>query len=585
LSKEYFWPLFYVCIAFTVSFLIIGSAVHIWQKSYFKARNIVLAICYTLLTAQILYYGLICFGMNPDEQIFNEARQLNALNEISYDEQSFFRVLDKSMVFSSPNANLMTHNNALSHYSSTTEEASLILLKKLGYATRTVNIMDTGGTLFSDCLLSGGYILTGSPLDDDAYVLYATVEAANGGEEANGGEAANNTQNENAEHNTRAGYSAHYAEATDGMTAANNVYIYRSVASPPCGFIINSLRINGFPGLTDNPIINQNEIARTLTGQDLFTNYDFFTGMDDYVINGILKLQPNDGTNGAFSIFQTHKASSMPALSDAVSQSSLNNAVSLSQPPDGAASISRVIEVNGRQRLYLNAILDTGRFTEVRVNGHPVRTQVTSEEIIGWYNPTGYAYPCTYMNGLLYLGEFDGGEVTVSLLFDGMIRAKVLQAAALDMDEFSVLTKPGTALAVNAAGNRLIIEANNENDGDTLFLPFAYHAQWRGTINGEAVRPQNILGGFLGVDLANGQNHIELTYIPAYFITGILICVCTLIFICCFAAFRKKIILTKLYLKAQAFTYIIFYAAAAFAVLFIYILPIFFCIKNIISEL
>ena len=63
-------------------------------------------------------------------------------------------------------------------------------------------------------------------------------------------------------------------------------------------------------------------------------------------------------------------------------------------------------------------------------------------------------------------------------------------------------------------GGHIDLVATGTADADLLVLPFAWEdsAHWKLTVNGQSAETECVFGGFIGVRLTEGENHVELHY-------------------------------------------------------------------------
>jgi len=237
LTHNSFLPFLKVFAAFLVSFFIMGFLLMQSPLPEKPLRTKMLlgaskalptartAAMFLLLVAQIGYFGLLFFGMSPERVEFKEMDQLTAVAAYDFEDSSYYRVLDKNMLFSSPNANLITGHKSLSHYTSEIGAAPQNLLRSLGYTAVSSNSLDTGGTLFTDSLLCGKYMLSDKELNDAAYLLKKTL---------------------------------------------SGVFIYQNTFAFPAGVVISD-EDHCHNNLPEHPIEAQNMLYRLLSGDDSTT--------------------------------------------------------------------------------------------------------------------------------------------------------------------------------------------------------------------------------------------------------------------------------------------------------------------------
>ncbi len=132
-----------------------------------------------ILLSFILFLELIinsCFyiGIGPIE-MKNEYKQINAINNLLKDtNKTQYRA--KDLLFDS-NDSLIYDMFSNGHFTSLTDKQHMDLVKELGYSSYWMRSSDTGGTIFTDSLLSQKYVLVNHPLDQELYTLIKQVDA------------------------------------------------------------------------------------------------------------------------------------------------------------------------------------------------------------------------------------------------------------------------------------------------------------------------------------------------------------------------------------------------------------------------
>ncbi len=163
------------------------------------------------------------------------------------------------------------------------------------------------------------------------------------------------------------------------------------------------------------------------------------------------------------------------------------------------------ISVTDKQLLYL----DAGRSADeifVSVNGEPVEIPEKNQ--------------MASAHRLIWLGTFEAQEVMI-FVTDGMgtpVAAQEMELGALHENAWQAALQSETARMLQPS-ELSISERNAEihvsvsaAEGETLFVPFVAIDGWKCIQNGKTVDIEPILGGFLGITLAEGENEVVFSF-------------------------------------------------------------------------
>lgn len=163
------------------------------------------------------------------------------------------------------------------------------------------------------------------------------------------------------------------------------------------------------------------------------------------------------------------------------------------------------ISVTDKQLLYL----DAGRSADeifVSVNGEPVEIPEKNQ--------------MASAHRLIWLGTFEAQEVMI-FVTDGMgtpVAAQEMELGALHENAWQAALQSETARILQSS-ELSISERNAEihvsvsaAEGETLFVPFIAIDGWKCIQNGNTVDIEPILGGFLGITLAEGENEVVFSF-------------------------------------------------------------------------
>ena len=150
----------------------------------------------------------------------------------------------------------------------------------------------------------------------------------------------------------------------------------------------------------------------------------------------------------------------------------------------------------------------------------PTLTDMTPADVAVNGTLLGEYFNGDSLGGVFPLGTFAKGE-TVELRL-GFADSEEARAAiqVYSLDESVLAAASATLQATEPEkmtireGGHIDLVATGTADADLLVLPFAWEdsAHWKLTVNGEQAETQCVFGGFIGVRLNEGENHVELHY-------------------------------------------------------------------------
>ena len=163
------------------------------------------------------------------------------------------------------------------------------------------------------------------------------------------------------------------------------------------------------------------------------------------------------------------------------------------------------ISVTDKQLLYL----DAGRSADeifVSVNGEPVEIPEKNQ--------------MASAHRLIWLGTFEAQEVMI-FVTDRMgtpVAAQEMELGALHENAWQAALQSGTArilqpseLSISERDAEIHVSVSAA-EGETLFVPFIAIDGWKCIQNGKTVDIEPILGGFLGITLAEGENEVVFSF-------------------------------------------------------------------------
>ena len=194
------------------------------------------------------------------------------------------------------------------------------------------------------------------------------------------------------------------------------------------------------------------------------------------------------------------------------------------------------IRVNEKSYLYAHGNESDTKIYIIKVNGETVT--------IPWINDHNNAmYAYRYDNGIINLGEYENQDVEIEgVCYQEDCNLKFATLPLEKFENFVANYKENTTKEIKIENNKIKIKVENAKAGQKLFLPITYDAGWTGVNNGENTSVNRIFNTYISLDLKEGTNEIELTFIPAKMKLGIKLSVVTLIIILIYTFGIKRII-------------------------------------------
>lgn len=179
---------------------------------------------------------------------------------------------------------------------------------------------------------------------------------------------------------------------------------------------------------------------------------------------------------------------------------------------------------------------------------------------------------------IVYLGCFENEDVEISLIpyeeKSNYIRPKV---ATLDVEKYNELIKSYNKDLVKIKDNKITGKVEI-NENKLLFIQIPNIEGWTLKINGKTEKIINTAKGYIGINLKNGKNNIELTFIPKNLTVGIILSIIGLLLLLIISKLKKIIISSKI----KSIAYYLYLTLVFILTLFIYIIPIIVSVFKII---
>ena len=162
--------------------------------------------------------------------------------------------------------------------------------------------------------------------------------------------------------------------------------------------------------------------------------------------------------------------------------------------------------MSGQQALYFDAFRNLSTRLEEPIKGS-FAIKVNGETVT-------QSYPSKRENGLLYLGAFQNESVTVEveLLKDVSLRSFGL--AGLDVELLRQTVEQASGVDVQVDGRHFSAQTQ-AGEGEFLHVAVPYDRGFTARVNGKAVAVSQVNDGFLAIPLEEGENTIEISFLPA----------------------------------------------------------------------
>jgi len=237
------------------------------------------------------------------------------------------------------------------------------------------------------------------------------------------------------------------------------------------------------------------------------------------------------------------------------------------------ASLVKVINVSGKKRLYLD-IFDSYDFhtkykqyktLNIKVNG-----KLVEEE-----------YPSYFRNGVLDLGTYEDTKVTITIELLGKCNFKHILIGEMDIqkyEDFANNYKVNTKVKMHS--NTIEVSINAIED-KILYLPIAYHEDYKVTNNGEPVELLKVFDNYIGIKLHVGENNIKMTYTSPNIKEGLILATIGIILAFVWIKYLSKISVPIL----EKIIYKVLVAVTGLLVIGVYVIPLLFFIKSIVEKI
>ena len=180
------------------------------------------------------------------------------------------------------------------------------------------------------------------------------------------------------------------------------------------------------------------------------------------------------------------------------------------------------------------------------------------------------SFPNDNKNGNILLGEYLDSDVNIKIIFIKDSDIKKITLGSLNLDKLDNFVYENYIDNINVKFEKNSISINVEGkDGDILFLPITYLDGYKSNTHSIF----RVFDNFLGIRLNDGNNHIEIDYVPKGMIAGILFSILGIIL---FILWEKYYCLFDINILNNIFYFI--YLLIYFVIIFTFyiLMPLFF---------
>lgn len=250
---------------------------------------------------------------------------------------------------------------------------------------------------------------------------------------------------------------------------------------------------------------------------------------------------------------------------------------------DGDENFEETVHVDGTKHVYLHVDIENTSANRgsmlIMVNGKRVDLTYFGSDV-------NYYYPNNFHNELIDLGVVTDDDVSVTiaaLKSIGEVKITIGYFDSSMLEELCDMNADNCA-DVETGARSLTATVTCEEDGQYIFLPITYDEGWSCTVNGEEQEIEIALSSFMAIKLTEGENVIELNYLPYGMELGIIITVVTALGLAVVIIIRKK----KTIPQDASNTFLKIFEKAYFVLMcvciaLVYIVPMIFTIVNNIS--
>ena len=176
-------------------------------------------------------------------------------------------------------------------------------------------------------------------------------------------------------------------------------------------------------------------------------------------------------------------------------------------------SLSKKINIKERKLLYLEVLNSYDNLSKRRIY-KSFKVLVNNKVILD-------EYPTDTNNGTIYLGEFNNEEVNIKIILNNDVHLKYIELGLLDKNKLENFYKDSNSSNIKYKSNKIKISYESQKEG-LLFIPINYLRGMKAKLNNKEVKIEKVYNNYIGINVRNGINNIEITFIPDGFRLGLI---------------------------------------------------------------
>lgn len=263
-----------------------------------------------------------------------------------------------------------------------------------------------------------------------------------------------------------------------------NIYFYKLKKMPSYGYLINN---NDTIFDKDNSFQISNSIYQNITGN----KKNIFDIKTTFKLNNITKSDYKDNTY--YEILD----------------------------PKGYNYFETDIDIKGKQTVYLEILRSLNNTKNSKIYelfNIYINDKLFEQKVIDENN-----------NGVLDLGTYNNEKLNIKIELLESIDLNHITLGIMDNSMYEdFINNQYIETNINYTNNKITASVDSDSE-KLLYLPIAYSDSYKATNNGKEVEIVKVFDNFIGINLDNGINNIELTYTPKGLKPMLIVSVITLI--------------------------------------------------------
>lgn len=248
---------------------------------------------------------------------------------------------------------------------------------------------------------------------------------------------------------------------------------------------------------------------------------------------------------------------------------------------NSSENFTQTVHVDGTKHVYLHVDIENTTknrgAVSILINGKKANLRYFGSDI-------NYNYPNNFHNELIDLGVVTDDDIEIVMFafkdIGDDIKVTVGYFDYTKLDELCDMNKDNHA-TVETGPKSLSANVTSENENTYMFLPVTYDEGWSCKVNGEKQDIDIAMSSFMAIRLHEGENVIEMNYLPYGMKLGAIITVITALIVAAIYIIEKK----KPFSQDASNGFLkvfekIYYAGMFCAIAIVYVIPVIFTIYN-----